>query len=167
MNPNNRRCYYYIYNPAPSTSEGGTSISFYEDLIELYIDTHPNFNYYSSSGTTLVDKIYNANLQGFMNYEQNARRRFYFSENSPYSSLYMATIPYHNEFEPMYALHRTVAGSGSDVYNESPNGMFRIYPTHSSFYQEANNTAPRTHGVRPNIGAGLCHGIRTYINNVI
>jgi len=45
--------------------------------------------------------------------------------------------------------------------------LYRIYPRHSSFYKEANNTVGIDTGARPNIGAGLCHGIRTYTNNIM
>ena len=156
------RCYYYISDP--NGGQQAHSFSLYEDVKQQYMDTHPNA---TNGWTEIINKIYNTNLQGLMNYEQNARRRFYISASSPYSSVYLATIPYHNEFEPMYALLRTIDGSGRETWEASPDGLYRIYPRHSSFYKEANNTVGIDTGARPNIGAGLCHGIRTYTNNIM
>jgi hypothetical protein len=82
---------------------------FWEDLIEDYYNNHPSLegNYtWETQILPAINRVYNANLHGLFNYEQNAFHRFYISNTLPYSSHFVATIPYHNNMEPMYALHK-------------------------------------------------------------
>ena len=163
MSAYNNRFYYYITNNFYNNSTVGFSVSLYTDLFEKYLDTAANTNTTERQITEeKLDKIYAANLQGMMYFEQPAIRRFYFTGSSPYANFFMASIPYHNEFEPMYALRRSTTGN-------LPDGMLRINSSIASFYQENNGTiaSSNSYAVKPNITHGLFHGIRSYINNEI
>lgn len=171
MNRYNQKLYYYI---SPWTDGGSSkmtqSISFYPDATQRYLDTHSS--YASQYGTgqrdqRFVDQVIDAGLYDLMKYNSNDYHRLYVSLTNPYGYLFMATIPYANGGEPVYAIHHNQYETDQAVYDSMPDGWSRIYPQHSSFYQEnanftLNETQQDSGKIYPHVGAGIYHGIRTY-----
>lgn len=154
------RYYWYI---------GADSIALYSDLYERWIETASNTDTTEYTTTSqLVNDIITRDLYGLMLFNRPAMYRIYTSETSPYANLYWSTIPYHNEFEPMYALRMVPATLSSTERSNNSNTdyMKRIYSSNSSFY--TNTTDPLVsgeHPVYPRVQRGLYHGIRSYSNN--